>query len=125
MPARTPEETHALIEAAFNAGDLEAFVQVYEEDAQLIAPPTGERVSGREEIRASARPVFDLHPTAEIEVLQKLETDGLALTQARWRLLGTESDGTLVELAGRGTIVSRRQADGTWLIVLDNPIAPE
>jgi ketosteroid isomerase-like protein len=39
MPARTPEETHALLEAAFNAGDLDALAEVYEEDAALIVPP--------------------------------------------------------------------------------------
>jgi hypothetical protein len=35
MTAHTPEETHALLAAAFNAGDLEALVEVYEEDAAL------------------------------------------------------------------------------------------
>jgi hypothetical protein len=29
-----------------------------------------------------------------------------------------------MELAGRGTIVSRRQSDGRWLIVLDRPLTP-
>src|SRR5262245_5026406 len=125
MPAHTPEETHALLEAAFNAGDIDAFARVYEANAQLILPPDGDRVTGREAIRDAARATFALEPTARIEVAQKLESDGLALTQARWSLVGTDPDGGNVELAGRGTIVSRRQPDGSWLIVLDNPIAPE
>jgi len=29
-----------------------------------------------------------------------------------------------VELTGRGSIVSRRQPDGSWRIVLDNPLTP-
>jgi ketosteroid isomerase-like protein len=59
-----------------------------------------------------------------MEVAKKLQSDGLALTQARWNLTGTDADGERVELAGEGTIVSRRQPDGSWLIVLDNPIRP-
>ena len=55
-----------------------------------------------------------------IEVVATLPGDGLALTHARWRL---ELDGG--ELAGRGTIVSRRQPDGSWLVVLDNPMSPD
>jgi uncharacterized protein (TIGR02246 family) len=125
MPAHTPEDTHALLEAAFNAGDIDAFVQVYEENAQLIAPPDGVRVTGKEAIRAAVEPTFALRPTARIEVAEKLESDGLALTQARWSLVGQDADGSTVRLAGRGTIVSRRQPDGTWLIALDNPVAPE
>ena len=52
--------------------------------------------------------------TAEIEVVGKLESDGLALTHARWRV---------GEMSGYGTIVSRRQPDGSWLIALDNPLS--
>jgi ketosteroid isomerase-like protein len=60
----------------------------------------------------------------DIEVVKKVEGDGLALTHARWALAGTEADGSHVELSGRGTIVSRRQPDGGWRIVLENPLTP-
>jgi uncharacterized protein (TIGR02246 family) len=125
MTARTPEETHAAIEAAFNAGDLDAFVAAYEPDAVLIAPPEGQVAQGRNQIRESARASFELRPKATIRVLQKLEQDGLALTRAHWQLAGTDAEGNPVELDGRGAIVSRRQPDGSWLIALDSPISPD
>jgi uncharacterized protein (TIGR02246 family) len=126
MPAQNPEQTHALLEAAFNAGDVDAFADVYEEDAALLVPPDGELVVGRDEIRAALAPQFALEQkAARIEVIAKVETDGLALTNAHWRLAGTDADGNAVELAGSGTIVSRRQPDGTWLIVLDRPVRPD
>jgi uncharacterized protein (TIGR02246 family) len=124
MPARSPEETHALIAAALNAGDLDAFVEIYEEDAALIVPPEGQRVTGRDAIRAAVGPTFELSPSAHIEVVEKLQTDGLALTHARWSLVGSDG-GERVEMSGRGTIVSRRQPDGSWRIVLDNPLSPK
>jgi uncharacterized protein (TIGR02246 family) len=125
MHARTPEETHALLAAAFNAGDLDAFVAVYDDDATLMVPPDGTRVSGKAEIRRHSEPLFALRPAAEIKVIEKLETDGLALTLANWTLDGTGPDGQPVELAGRGSIVSRRQPDGSWRIVLDIPVRPQ
>jgi uncharacterized protein (TIGR02246 family) len=125
MPARTPEETHALIEAAFNAGDVDAFVAVYDEDATLLVPPDGTPVHGRAEIREAMAPQFALKPTARIKVLQKVQSDGLALTRARWSIVGTDAQGGTVEFEGRGAIVSRRQHDGSWLIVLDSPIVPD
>ena len=115
MTARTPEETHALLAAAFNAGDADAFAAVFEEDATMIHPPDGIVVHGRKAIRRSIEPLIAEAPTAEIEVVGKLESDGLALTHARWRV---------GEMSGYGTIVSRRQPDGIWLIVLDNPLTP-
>jgi uncharacterized protein (TIGR02246 family) len=125
MNARTPEEVHAVLEDAFNRGDLDAFVSGYEDDAALIAPPDGQVVRGHAEIRAATAPLFALRPTASIEVKGKLETDGLALTHARWSLVGTDVDGQRIEIDGRGTIVSRRRPDGTWRIVLDDPLSPD
>jgi ketosteroid isomerase-like protein len=112
MSARTPEEVHALLEAALNARDPDAFAAVFEPDAVMIAPPHGEVIRGRTAIRASVEPMMGT--TGEIEVVGKLEANGLALTHARWRL---------GEMSGYGTIVSRRQPDGSWLIVLDNPLS--
>jgi uncharacterized protein (TIGR02246 family) len=124
MSARSPEETHALIAAALNDRDLEAFVEIYEEEATLIVPPDGQRVTGRDAIRAAVAPTFELAPSARIEVLEKLQADGLALTQAHWSIVGTDG-GERVEMSGNGAIVSRRQADGSWRIVLDNPMGPK
>jgi uncharacterized protein (TIGR02246 family) len=120
MPARNPEEIHALIAAAVNAGDVDAFADLHEDDATVVVPPDGRRVSGRDAIRAAVRPVLALRPTATIEVLGKLQSGDLALTFARVELLAT--DGT--EIRGRGTVVSRRQPDGTWRIVLGTPMSP-
>jgi ketosteroid isomerase-like protein len=115
MPAHSPEELHARIAAAFSAGDLDALAALYEPDALVIVPPEGRRATGRGEIRTAVKASGALGSQFSSEVVEKLESDGIALTHARW---------TAGELSGRGTVVSRRQPDGTWRIVLDNPMSP-
>jgi uncharacterized protein (TIGR02246 family) len=124
MAARSPEGVHAALEDALNHGDLDAFVATFEENATAVAPPDRKIVHGRREIRTANAPIFALKPSVRIDVVGKVQGDGLALTHARWTLHGTDSEGNPVELDGRGTIVSRRQADGGWLIVLENSLSP-
>jgi ketosteroid isomerase-like protein len=125
MPASTPEEIPALLAAAMNAGDLDSFVDLHEPAATTTVPPDGRMVGGTAEIRRALEPIFAADPRIENEVVGKVEGDGLALIHSRWALEGTGPDGHTLELAGRGTIVSRRQADGGWLVVLENTLSPE
>ena len=92
------------------------------EDATVIVPPDGRSARGRDEIRAAIAPLFALSPVMASVVVKKLEADGLALTHGRWTLAVTEH-GHRSELFGLGTMVSRQGPDGTWRIVLDDPLA--
>ena len=123
MPANNAEEIHALLAAAFNSGDIEAFLELYEPEALLLVPPDGRPARGEAAIRAAVEPVFAARPAFESRVVASLEAGDLALTHARWSST-VGSDGEAVEESGRGTIVSRRQRDGSWRIVLDNPVSP-
>jgi uncharacterized protein (TIGR02246 family) len=125
MPADAPEQIHALLAAAMNAGDLDAFVDLHEPDACTIVPTDGRLVSDAAELRAALEDIFALSPRLENEVIGELDGDGLALTHARWALTASEPNGQVIELAGRGTIVSRRQPDGSWRIALANTLSPE
>jgi len=120
-PARTPEEIHAILADAFGRGDLDAVVDLYDEDAALVVPTDGRIVRGRTDTRAATAPVLAVSPRLTSVVERKLESGGLALTHARWELVGTAADGSQVRLNGHGTIVSRCRPDGTWGVVLDSP----
>jgi uncharacterized protein (TIGR02246 family) len=123
-PARTPEALNGLLADAFNRSDLDALVEIYEDDATLVVPPDGRCVHGRGEIRAAASPIFARQPHLTSVVLKTLRAGDLALTHAMWELVLTATDGSRRQDTGRGTIVSRRGSDGTWRVVLDDPLNP-
>lgn len=120
--AHTPHELHAIIQAALSDADVNAFLDAHDDDATIVIPPDGRSVHGRDNIRAAIEPLLALQPEMTTEVVKSLETDGLAMTHGRWRLAVTDH-GCRSELSGLGTMVSRRGADGTWRIVLDDPFS--
>jgi uncharacterized protein (TIGR02246 family) len=122
--AYTPAALHAILADAFNRGDVDALMDVYEQDAVVVVPPAGRYVRGRDNIRAATAAVLALGPHLTSVVDKTLQTDEVALTHAHWELVGTAVDGSTERLAGRGAIVSRRRRDGTWGIVLDDTLSP-
>jgi len=56
------------------------------------------------------------------QVRRVFEADDLALSFADWSLTGAGPDGEAVEMSGQTSDVLRRQPDGTWRFVIDNPL---
>jgi uncharacterized protein (TIGR02246 family) len=121
MPARKPEECDLLLIEAMNRGDLDTAVALYEPKATYVLD-SGEVITGQTAIREVAKSFLALKPKFSIEVKALLSGDGgLALTSATWNATGIDADGKSFTAAGKSMEVVRRQADGTWLFVIDNP----
>jgi uncharacterized protein (TIGR02246 family) len=121
MSARTPEEVPRLWAETFSAGDLDALVALYEEHDAMLVPQPGEAVTGTDAIREALRALLALQPTFNLEVRKVLQTGDIALSFADWTLSGTGPDGEAIEMAAQTSDVVRRQRDGSWRIVIDNP----
>ena len=121
MSARTPEEVPRLWAETFSAGDLDALVALYEEHDAMLVPQPGEAVTGIDGIREALSAFLSLQPTFNLEVRKVLQTGDIALSFADWTLSGTGPDGEAIEMAAQTSDVLRRQPDGSWRIVIDNP----
>jgi len=104
-----------------NSGDLEGALALYEPDASFQAQPDQPPVRGREQIREALTGFFALDPTMDGEIVKVLEADDVALVMNRWSMRGTQPDGAPLELAGVSADVVRRQDDGSWRVVVDDP----
>jgi uncharacterized protein (TIGR02246 family) len=121
MPAYAPEEVPLLFAEALSAGDLEALMSLYEAQATLLAQPGEAPAKGTENIRAALQAFLVTEPMFTLQVRQIFEADDLALSFADWNLTGTGPDGEAIEMSGQTSDVLRRQPDGTWRFVIDNP----
>jgi uncharacterized protein (TIGR02246 family) len=119
MPTE-PEHVHRIFEEAFNAGDLERLLELYEPDATLVPQP-GAVVEGIDGIREALRWLLDREGTITIESKLVLRVGELAYLSNRWSLTGgTMPDGSPADLGATTAEVVRRQSGGDWRYVIDN-----
>lgn len=118
-PVGEPEHMNAVFAAAYNSGDIEQLLALYEPDA-ILAPGPGLRAVGSEAIREALLGLLGLGGTMRSENLYCLRSGGIALLQGSWRLSATAPDGSAIELASRTAEVVRQQPDGSWRYVADH-----
>ena len=108
--ARTPEDITRLFVERSNAQDADGVAELYEPDAVLAYPP-GQVTVGRDAIRELWAKVLAEAPHFEPEKpLPTLVSGDLALTSTPPK-----------DDAGARAQVVRRQPDGSWLRVIDQP----
>lgn len=120
MRPRSPQEAHTLWADRLRARDLDGLVGLYEPDAVLMPQP-GMTVTGHPAIREALSGLLALQPEFQLQFQNALQAGDLALLYSRWTLNGTGPDGGTVTLSGQTSDVVRRQQDGSWLYVIDNP----
>ena len=120
MATTTPEQVLDSIVTGINTGDLESLMPLYESDAAFATQP-GNLAPGAPGIREALTGFISMKGKLDLEVTRVLEVDDLALVIGVWTFNGTGADGEPVQLAAKNADVLRRQTDGTWRFVIDNP----
>jgi uncharacterized protein (TIGR02246 family) len=106
--------------SAFHRGDLDGIMQTYEPGAVVIGEP-GVAVSGTPALRAMFAGFIAAKAQFTFQGHEVVQADDLALHITPWRMAGVAPDGTPVAASGLSVAVLRRQADGRWLMVIDDP----
>lgn len=106
-PALEPEDLDRLFLERANAGDVEGVVELYEPNAVLAFPP-GEPTVGTDAIRAVYAKLLADPPAFDGTIRPAVRAGDLALT--------------ITNRPGNATAeVARRQPDGTWRWLIDQP----
>ncbi len=120
MRTATPEQVLESIVTGINSGDLDSLLPLYEGEAAFADQP-GSLAHGVLGVREALTGFISMNGKLDLEVTRVLEVDDLALVIGEWSFDGTGPDGQPVRLAAQNADVLRRQADGTWRFVIDNP----
>lgn len=120
MPINNPEEVVQALFTAFNDQDIEALLGLYEPGAIMVAQP-GHLAAGTTALREALNGYLALKPTLALEKNDLITNGDLTLSLAKWTLKGTGPNGESIQMEGTATDILRKQTDGSWLFVIDNP----
>jgi ketosteroid isomerase-like protein len=113
--ALDPSVLHSQVEKAFNDGDVDALVDLYEPDARMMRDD-GSVAVGPEEIRDIWSGFVAMGGRISLTTHYAVGSGDVALLSNSWTY---EGDG--MTFSSTTAEVARRQDDGSWRYVIDNP----
>jgi len=106
--------------SSFHNSDIEGIMASYEQNATIMFEP-GKPTSDPTVLREMFNRAFTLNPKFEYSGHEVFISDDIAVHYAPWTMTGKTPDGTSIEQSGLSVAVLRRQPNGKWLMVIDNP----
>ena len=121
MAATKPEDVDRLFAEYLNAGDVEGVVALYEPQATLLMQD-GAPSTGTEAIRIAIGQFAAMKPSLRMSI-RKVVYGGvdIAVVYNDWELTLVGPDGNAIEDQGKACEIVRRQPDGSWKFVVDDP----
>lgn len=120
MSNTTPEQVLKSVVDGINTGNLDALMPLYESEAGFATQP-GSLSHGLDGIREGLAGFIAMKGKLDLKVTRILQASDLALVTTVWSFTGTGPGGEPVQLAAKSADVLRRQEDGSWRFVIDNP----
>ncbi len=119
--ATSPEQLMAMFAERAAGGDMFGLIELYEPDG-VFEPQAGVVLRGTAEIMpaltelASMRPRIDYAGEPHVVIV-----DDIAIVANSWTMTAELPNGTIHREGGVSADVLRRQPDGTWLVLIDQP----
>jgi len=119
-----PEDMNATFAEAYNSGDIDKLLALYEPDGILVNP-TGGHDQGIEQIRKTLEELLRLQGSMISKNIYCIPFENIALLRARFVLQTVGKDGNPIQIVGQTSEVVRKQQDGSWLYIVDHPYGAE
>ena len=103
-----------------NRGDLAGYLACYEKTATIVPQPEM-RGNGYQALEEFLNFFTSLSPTFTVVKREFIGGGEVVLHLSSWTLTGTDREGLPINWSGRTCDVLRKQADGSWLVSIDNP----
>ena len=116
-----PDQIHDTFTKAVNASDVEALLDMYDPDG-ISVELDGSQTTGHAAMRASFEGLLGAVGHIDGTTRKLFVARDVALSSASWIAEFVLPDGSVVTQRGTTAEVSVRQPDGTWRVVIDDPM---
>jgi len=104
-----------------SSGDADGLLALYEMEA-VFEPQVGVVLRGLDEIRSALKELAALRPRIEyVGEPDVVIVDDIAVVSNTWSMTAELPDGSTHREGGISADVLRRQLDGSWLVLIDQP----
>jgi uncharacterized protein (TIGR02246 family) len=107
--------------AAVSAHDIDGILSTYEPAAAMVGQPGMPAATGTAALREAFKSFLALDPKITMTSSEVIVAGDIALHSYTWKMSGKTPDGAPLEQGGLAVVVLRKQPDGSWLMVIDNP----
>ncbi|WP_142784127.1 YybH family protein [Changchengzhania lutea] len=105
---------------AFQNKDIDGVMACYEKNAVVVFEPESP-ISDTTVLREMFQGMSMINPVFTYSGHEVFITGNIATHIAPWKMTGKAPDGTVIKQSGLSVAVLRKQEDGKWLMILDNP----
>jgi len=116
----TTEGAARYFQNCIRTGDLDGAMSCFDEEAIYVTGP-GNFVKGKEKIRIAIEKFCAMKPDLHAQRAAGLEIGEIASWVDEWSMKASFLDGTTIEMKGISSDILKKQADGNWAYLVDNP----
>ena len=116
---KTPEEVGTYFKTNFNNGNLDNLMLLYEPESVFVTKP-GTSIP-TSQIKDALAQFLSLKLPMENNLRHVYEQNGIAMVITDWKIEGIGPDGNSFKMEGSACDILKKQKDGTWKYLIDNP----
>ena len=105
-------------------GDVEGALDCFDDEA-IYVTGIGTFVTGKENIRKALEQVCGLKPDLQAQRSTGFTVDNITAWVDEWTMKATLPDGTKLEMRGTSSDILKKQPNGNWAYLVDNPYGAE
>ncbi|MGG3626585.1 SgcJ/EcaC family oxidoreductase [Bacillus gobiensis] len=115
-----PEDMNASFAEAYNSGDINNFLALYEPEA-ILTNTDGGKAQGVPQLRKHLEDLLQLKGKMVSKNIFCIPFEDIALMRAHWTIDTVDKDGNSIQIEGHTSEIVRKQPDGSWLYIVDHP----
>jgi uncharacterized protein (TIGR02246 family) len=114
-----PNQGHEIFKKALNDKNLDVLVDIYADDAIMVAVG-GQEIRGKDAIRAFFTETVKIVDNFTFETVFRMNYKDTVVFRSKYTVVFNGPDGNKITQSTGGIEVLRKQADGHWLFVADH-----